>query len=118
MEAMMSNNDIAIAVSGLVSGGASISRKPPYLVLLKDGSGKTAMEERFISLDKPELLNGFIQVKGIYCEVSESKIIATFNDILSNSPKENIVEMLFPNHRISSIRSLAFSAVKNVSPTR
>jgi hypothetical protein len=109
----MSNHDLAIAVTGLVPQGAAISRKPPYLVLLKEGSGKTVVEERFISLDKPELLNGFIQVKGIYSEFSEEKIIRTFNDILTNNPKEAIVEMLFPNHRVASIRSLAFSAVKN-----
>jgi hypothetical protein len=111
-EKMMSNHNVVVAQAGLIPQGAPISKKPPYLIILKDGSSKTAVEQRFISLDKPEFLNSFVQVKGIYCEESEDAIVSQFNNILANSPKENIVEMLFPNHRIASIRSLVFSAVK------
>ena len=71
--------------------------------------------QKFISLDKPELLNGFIQVKGIYCDHSEDEIIKNFTEILATSPKELILEMLFPLHRINSIRSLVFNAVKSVT---
>lgn len=88
-------------------------KKPPYLITLDNGLiGKTQNYQRFISLDKPESLNGFVQVKGIFCDKSEEEIIKTFHDILTTSPKELTLEMMFPLHRIHSIRSLVFNAVK------
>ena len=88
-------------------------KKPPYLITLDDGvTGKVRNFQRFISLDKPQSENGFVQVKGIFCDKSEEEIIKTFNDILTTSSKELTLEMMFPLHRIYSIRSLVFNAVK------
>lgn len=110
----MSSDIIAINSTNILSSGAPILKKPPYLITLDNGMiGKNHNFQRFISLDKPESLNGFIQVKGIFCDKSDEDIIKTFSDILTNNPKEFILEMMFPLHRIYSIRSLVFNAVKS-----
>lgn len=98
------------------SNVAPTLKKPPFLIVLNNGvTGKTASFQKFISLDKPESVNGFIQVKGIFSDKDEDEIIKTFSDILTNTPKELILEMMFPLHRIHSIRSLIFNAVKSVT---
>ena len=107
------NHDLAVATATTVPIGAPILKKPSYLIILDDGiDGKNKKYQNFISLDKPESLNGFIHVKGFYCDKPESKIIKSFSDILTNISKEFILEMMFPLHRIYSIRSLVFNAVK------
>jgi hypothetical protein len=99
----------------VIPSGAPVKRNPIYLITLEKTVGKTQVIEKFISLDNPQSENGFIRVKGIFCERAEEEIIKSFNDILTNSPKELILEMLFPHHRIVSIRSLVFSAVKGTT---
>ena len=42
----------------------------------------------------------------------EEEILKKFSEILDNTPKENIVDIMFPSHRIVSIRSLVFNANK------
>lgn len=107
---------IDLGANALTQNTIAQSKKPSYLITLEDTSSKKADRfQRFISLDKPELLNGFIQVKGIFSDKSEDEIIKTFVDILTNSSKELILEMMFPMHRICSIRNLVFNAVKTVT---
>ena len=107
---------IDLGPNSLTGSQAPTLKKPPYLITLDDGvTGKTRNFQRFISLDKPESINGFIQVKGIFCDKDEDEIIKTFADILTTSPKELTLEMMFPLHRIHSIRSLVFNAVKSVT---
>lgn len=105
-------NDIAVSVSNRVPVGSPIANKPSYLVALEETVGKTKTIRYFITLDRPEQLNGFIQVKGIFADSSleESEIIKTFSDLLTSAKKELILEMLFPWHKICSIRSLVFKA--------
>jgi len=108
---------IDLGPNALTGAPAPSLKKPPFLITLDDGlTGKTRNFQRFISLDKPESINGFIQVKGIFCDKDEEEIIKNFNDILTSLGKEHILEMMFPIHRIYHIRSLVFSAVKNVTP--
>lgn len=107
---------VDLGPNSLLGAQAPSLKKPPFLITLDDGvTGKTRNFQRFISLDKPESINGFIQVKGIYCDKDEDEIIKTFADILTSTPKELILEMMFPLHRIYSIRSLVFNAVKSVT---
>ena len=108
---------IDLGVNALTqSTSAPTLKKPPFLVVLDDGmNGKTRNFQRFISLDKPESINGFVQVKGIFTDLSEEEIIKGFSDILTSTPREHILEMIFPLHRIYSIRSLIFNAVKTVT---
>ena len=107
---------IELGPNSLVGGQAPSLKKPPYLITLDDGAtGKTRNFQRFISLDKPESINGFIQVKGIFCDKNEDEIIKSFLDILTDTSKDLILEMMFPLHRIHSIRSLVFKAVKNIT---
>lgn len=99
----------------ILPSGAPINKKPPYLVTLLTSGMKAPGKELFISLDKPESINGFIQVKGFFCVKTEDEIVKSFNEIISNNSRENIVEMMFPLHRVFHIRSLVFNAVKTVT---
>jgi hypothetical protein len=91
-------------------------KKPVYLITLADGTGKTAAISHFIATDKPELTMGFVSVRGIFTEEDEDTIIRGFSEIVGKTPKETVVEMMFPVHRIRSIRSLVFNAVKTIQP--
>jgi hypothetical protein len=91
--------------------------KPVYLITLVDGSGKTAAVTHFIATDKPELSMSFVSVRGIFTdEPDEDFIIKSFSEIVGKAPKETLVEMIFPVHRIRSIRSLVFNAIKTIQP--
>lgn len=101
------SNDIAIGVTGL-SNMVSKPVKPSYLIILEESNSKSKVVKKFISLDKPELLQGFIQVKGIFCDLSEDEIIKNFYDLLTSTSKDLILEVLVPWHKISYMRSLIF----------
>jgi hypothetical protein len=108
---------IDLGPNSLLASAAPTLRKPVYLITLDDGvTGKTRNFQRFISLDKPRAEDGIIEVKGIYCDKEESEIIKTFADILTSTPRELQLEMIFPLQRVHSIRSLVFNAVKSVTP--
>jgi len=108
---------IDLGPNTLTGAPAPTLKKPPFLITLDDGvTGKTRNFQRFISQDKPESINGFIQVRGIFCDKEEDEIIKSFSDILTSAPKDTILEMMFPLHRVYSIRSLVFNANKTVTP--
>jgi hypothetical protein len=107
---------IDLGPTSLIGAQAPSLKKPPFLITLDDGvTGKVRNFQRFISLDKPQSENGFVQVKGIFCDKSEDEIIKSFSEILTSCPKELILEMMLPLHRIHSIRSLVFNAVKSIT---
>jgi hypothetical protein len=99
--------------AGGVAMGSTISKKPCYLITL-DVAGKSK-GSFFITLDKPEILNGFVQVKGFYSDESESDIVANFGELVRIAPKEKIVEVYLPWHRIHNMRSLVFNANKPIN---
>ena len=68
--------------------------------------------QKFITIDKPDSQNGFITAKGFFTECTEDEIIKTFLELLTSTPKELILDMWFPWHRVVSIRSLIFNANK------
>jgi hypothetical protein len=107
----MSEKDFGVSVTGIPQVG-QVSKKPRYLIVLSDQVGKGSLVSRFISIDKPDLLNGFIQVKGFFSDLSDEVISKTFVDLVESTPKESIVDMMFPWHRIHSIKSLVFNANK------
>lgn len=106
----MPEKDFAVGTVSIPQAGA-ISKKPSYLVTLEGVSSNKKMA-RFITLDKPELLTGFIQVKGVFSDLSEDEIIADFISILASTAKESFLDMMFPTQKVCSIRSLVFNANK------
>lgn len=110
------SHDIAISANMSPQSGPPTLKKPPYLILLEAKLGKAIVIEAFISLDKPASENGFVHAKGFFATQPEEEIVKSFNDIIMTAPKESIVEMMFPLHRIISIRNLIFNAVKAVTP--
>jgi hypothetical protein len=107
----MTNKDFAVGVTGIPSVG-HISKKPCYLIVLEDNKGKLKTNRYFITIDKPDLQINFVQAKGIYCDLEEDEIIKRFSDVLTGASKESIIDVMFPSHRIYSIRSLVFNANK------
>ena len=107
----MSEKDFSVGVTGAPSVG-QISKKPRYLITLDDFKGKTKIVRHFIAIDKPDMLDHFVQVKGVYSELEEEEILKKFGEVLENTPKENIMDIMFPSHRIYSIRNLVFNANK------
>jgi hypothetical protein len=105
----MADKDFAISVTAAPQVGA-ISKKPCYLLSL-EGTGKTKVAY-FIAFDKPDMQADFVQVKGVYSNGSEEDIVSGFVDMVRGTPKEEIIEIMFPWHRILSIRSLVFNANK------
>ena len=108
---------IDLGANALTSSSmAPTLKKPVYLVAIVDGSGKTAAVTNFIATDKPGLEMSFVSVRGIFTDESEEDVVRNFADIVNRTPKEQIVEMMFPVHRVKYIRSLVFNAVKTVQP--
>lgn len=102
------SNDIAVGVTAGLPVQGGVSKKPAHLIILEDNVGKKV--KRFISNDRPELLNGFVSAKGIYSDASEEEISKTFAEMLTAAPRELVLEMMFPWHKICSIKSLVFKA--------
>lgn len=108
---------IELGANALINSTAAPSlKKPVYLISLVDGTGKTVKVENFITTDKPGLEMGFVSVRGFFTDQIEEDVVRNFADIVNKTPKEQIVEMMFPVHRIKYIRSLVFNAVKTVQP--
>jgi hypothetical protein len=107
----MSDKDFAVSTVGLLPQVGKISNKPHYLITLTNKS-KTKPLINFIATDKPDIQMGYISVKGIYCDQSDEEITSKYSEILSNTPKETILDIMFPNHRVHCIRSLMFNAHK------
>jgi hypothetical protein len=105
----MPEKDFAVSSVGLPQVG-KVAMKPCYLVTLLNPAGKKAMH--FIALDKPDLLEGFVQVKGYFSDLSEEELVKTYVEVVTSAPLDSRIEMMFPWHRILSIRSLVFNANK------
>ncbi len=106
----MSDKDYAVlATNRVLTGGQTLS-KPAYLIEFEIvGKSKAKF---FIASERPEFADAFVQVKGIFSELSADEIINSFSDILTAAGKESIIEMYFPSHKIASIRNLVFKANK------
>jgi hypothetical protein len=108
-------NDIAISSIGVPTNTPTRSR-PYYLITLTDvvhtAKGVKSVETFFISQDRPTLEQGFVGAKGIYSALAEDVIVKGFSDIMAQAPKDSVLEMMFPTHRVKHIRSLIFNAVK------
>ena len=105
------SKDFVIGVTGTPTV-SNVLKKPSYLITLEAPKGKSKIISYFITIDKPDLQVNFIQAKGFYSELDEDDIVNRFADIVRDTAKENIMEMMFPTHRIFSIRSLVFNANK------
>jgi len=104
----MSDKDLAVAATTRITAVSSAVNKPIYLIVFTDmikTKGKF-----FVSIEKPEIQDSFVQVKGIFSQASEEEIINSFYDILTRAGKESIMEIYFPWHNVSYIRSLVFKA--------
>jgi hypothetical protein len=108
----MSEKDFAVSTVGLPQVG-KVSNKPRYFIQMNPGSTTPKKSLiNFIALDKPGFEIGFISVKGFYCDKSEDEIVASFTDLVNTTPKDQIQDLLLPDHRIHVIRSLVFNAHK------
>jgi hypothetical protein len=95
---------------GVVSSATvnNLNNKPCYLITLQSDEKKGV--RHFIAIDKYELLNGFIEVKGFYTHHKYDEIISDYEQIITSARKELIINVLFPAHKINELRSLIFKA--------
>lgn len=100
------NEDITVGAVG-IPNVATFNKKPPHLVVLNVNNNKKS-QALFLSIDKPELLEGVIQVKGFFVNAETDN--AKYFDSINNAPKESLVEMYFPLHRVDSVQNLMFRA--------
>lgn len=108
----MSDKDYTVGAIVGVPATGSLSKKPSYLLTLEDSAGKKGSCQRFITIDKPDSQNGFLMAKGIFSDMSEEEVNKKFADVLTSAPKELILDIWFPWHRIISVKSLVFNANK------
>ncbi len=102
---------VGASISGAVFAGGTnnvqLSKKPAHLIYL---DFKSKNQRYFITLDRPDFIQGFVLVKGFFCDAPETVILETFTDLLTSVKKDLICEMMFPIHKIFFIRSLVFNA--------
>ena len=101
-------DDIQI-INATLPTSAPVLKKPAYLIQLQKPS------INFLSFDKPELLTDFVSAKGFFTNAKvidgNSKVLdAEYVKIMSSIIRENIVEKMFPSHRIIDIQNLAYKA--------
>lgn len=121
------SNDIGVGVVSMPAVGA-LNAKPAYLVCFDEFTF-------FLSIDKPDLLNGFIGAKGFFVsglpdqfvdsdmpntsdlqnncnqEIADEKYISqNYKEIITQASKDEYEEVLIPWHTIKKIKSLAYKA--------
>lgn len=103
----MPDVDISIGSVG-VPTTVAVPKKPSYLIFLEDATPKNKRTKKFITLDKPEFVSGFVQVKGFFTDLPEDEVIKTFPEVLTSVAKDLILEVFIPWQRITYMRSLVF----------
>lgn len=104
------SNDISISPVGLNNKVLTFN-KPSYLVIFEDyAATKKGNVKKIVTLDKPDCSGNFIQAKGIFSEASEEEVVSSYQNLLTEAKKEDIVEVMIPWNRIFSVRSLVFKA--------
>jgi len=106
------SNDLAISNVSYKPSAPPVYKNTPYIVLLAPTEPKSKSNTKFITTGKLDIVPGFIQVRGFFVELEDQEINSNYNDIISSVDKEKIVEIYFPNHRVISIRSLIYKAVR------
>lgn len=104
------SNDIAVGAVTVVNQSLK-TNKPSYLVVYEDvPNGKTKQTKRFVTIDKPDTNSSFIQMKGMHTELSDEELNSSYQEVLTNAPREVILELMVPWHRVFLVRSLVFKA--------
>jgi len=91
--------DIAVNQTSIVLPSVISATKPPYLIDLVDGKST----KYFLTLEPPVIEENFVKVKGLFINNKED-----FINVLSDIDKTQVVEILFPWHRILQIKNLSF----------
>ena len=86
------------------------SNKPCYLLTYEDGAVAKNKVKRIITIDKPETNASYIHLKGVMTDLPEEEVISSYQEVLTSAPRELIIEVMVPWHRVFSLRSLVFKA--------
>lgn len=103
-------SDISINTTSIFQG-STVIQKPIYLLTLKteDTKGKPT-KEFFLALDKPDIETAYVSCKGFYVEGTEDVISVNFIDLVSKTDKAKYSHIMFPWHRVSSIKNLGYKS--------
>lgn len=99
-------NEMDLVENAAKLTAAAMLKKTTYLVSLSSNK----KNKYFISFDMPELLNGFVRVKGFFSDNSESEINENFAEYITSVSKELILDIMFPSHKIEFLKSLVYKA--------
>lgn len=103
------SSDIAISPVAL-NNRLGTTVKISYLVYLDIFENKKGNVKKFITIDKPDTSDSFVQMKGIFTEAPDEDIFSSYQSILTSSKKEDIIEIMVPWNRIHLLKSLVFKA--------
>lgn len=104
----MVDKDLSVGVVSIPQQGA-LSKKPSYLISLEVKKGASQF---FLTTDRPEMLQGFVSVRGLFLDplIEGSDVRQNYTTLLNDATKESMVEIMFPWHKIVSMQSLVFRA--------
>lgn len=103
------SEDVVVGITNLIPP-TSFAKKPPHLIILGDITGKRPV--LFISLDKPDFINGMTTVKGIFTDEKTEDVLKDYSKIIAGTLQKLLVEVMIPQHRVQLIQNLVFNAVK------
>ena len=92
-------SDITVSQTNANMTNFVVTTKPPYLVELLDGKSV----KLFLTIDAPVIELSHIRVKGLFVSEKEN-----LNQVLSELDKTQVMEILFPWHRVQQIKNLSF----------
>jgi hypothetical protein len=100
------SEDVVVGITNLIHPTSSFAKKPPHLIVL-DGGKKPSL---FISLDKPDFINGMTTVKGIFTDEKTEDVLKDYSKILAGTLQKLLVEVMIPQHRVQLIQNLVYAA--------
>lgn len=110
----MTDKDIVVASTLNIPVGGTISSKPAYLVSLEP-EGKSKNGKLFLAIEMPNVQSSYIHAKGFFLDPEQYEyegVLTGYKTIIAGTASESYVEMWFPWHKVSSMRSLVFKKDK------
>lgn len=96
------NTDIAIQVTSKTSAGVQL-QKPIFLVVLNN-------KLQFLTIEQPEFSQSYVKVKGVFSNLKKDEICTTYQEVVANIQKHDILEVTFPLNSIAYVQNLVFKA--------
>lgn len=99
-----------IVINQVNSLSSQVNTKVSFLILLEDGIGNKKTIKKFVTIDKIDIYNSYIDCKGFFIDQEPDEIYNNLQSILTERKKDLscIQHMMFPWSRVLNIRNLIF----------